>query len=246
MSLDMTTSGEDAVHCLDMCCSQDTKTMWPLSYYLIVYYPPRLKNERTNQCSGREICFASQSAPQKMACPGKCISFHLSTDQTKLFFNPKYTDKKCQKMNRSCAKDSSQKYFWVLLPTGLGRNRTARASCWLAVVERPLLWQTPYLFGDIEVEDHHAEIVDYKGLPKDEWLPVLHVSRSRPQEEQVQAADGQSGEGRWHHWPFFDPFVWRRERWGYSVSTSSVCAIVCMCPIWSKGYGESLLVFYRL
>ena len=175
-------------------------------------------------------------------------AFHFIYLQTKqnFFLIQNTLTKNVKRWTDPAQKTPLKKYFWVLLPTGLGRNRTARASCWLAVVERPLLWQTPYLFGDIEVEDHHAEIVDYKGLPKDEWLPVLHVSRSRPQEEQVQAADGQSGEGRWHHWPFFDPFVWRRERWGYSVSTSSVCAIVCMCPIWSKGYGESLLVFYRL
>ena len=107
------------------------------------------------------------------------------------------------------------------------------------VVKRPLLWQTPYLFGDIEVEDHHAEVVDYEGLPKDEWLPVLHVSRSRPQEEQVQAADGQRREGRWHHGPFFDPFVCG-ERGGLQ------CVNIKMGPVWRKGYEESLLFFYRL
>lgn len=54
----------------------------------------------------------------------------------------------------------------------------------------------PYLFGDVEIEDHHAEVVHYEGLPERVRLAVLHVSRPRPQEEQVQAADGQSGEGR--------------------------------------------------
>lgn len=53
-----------------------------------------------------------------------------------------------------------------------------------------------YLFGDVEIEDHHAEVVDYEGLPECIGLAVLHVSRSRPQEEQVQAADDHSGEGR--------------------------------------------------
>ena len=53
-----------------------------------------------------------------------------------------------------------------------------------------------HLFGDVEVENHHAEVVDYEGLPEYIGLAVLHVSRPRPQEEQVQAADGQSGEGR--------------------------------------------------
>lgn len=59
-----------------------------------------------------------------------------------------------------------------------------------------VLPRTPYLFGDVEIEDHHAEVVHYEGLPERIGLPVLHVSRPRPQEEQVQAADGQSGEGR--------------------------------------------------
>lgn len=58
------------------------------------------------------------------------------------------------------------------------------------------LWSIPYLFGDVEVEHHHAEVVDYEGLPECKGLTVLHVSRPRPQEEQVQAADGQSREGR--------------------------------------------------
>lgn len=56
--------------------------------------------------------------------------------------------------------------------------------------------QGPYLFGDVEIENHHAEVVDYEGLPECIGLAVLHVSRPCPQEEQVQAADGQSGEGR--------------------------------------------------
>ena len=53
-----------------------------------------------------------------------------------------------------------------------------------------------YFFGYVEVEDHHAEVVHYEGLPQLEGLAILHVSRPRPQEEQVQAADGQGGEGR--------------------------------------------------
>ena len=49
------------------------------------------------------------------------------------------------------------------------------------------------LFGDVEVEDHHAEVVDYEGLPECVGLAILHVSWPRPQEDQVQAADGQGG-----------------------------------------------------
>lgn len=52
------------------------------------------------------------------------------------------------------------------------------------------------LFGDVEVEHHHAEVVDYESPPQRVGLAVLHVSRPRPQEEQVQAADGQCGAGR--------------------------------------------------
>lgn len=53
-----------------------------------------------------------------------------------------------------------------------------------------------YLFGDVEVEDHHAEVVDYEGLPECVGLTVLHIFRPHPQEEQVEAAEGQGGEGR--------------------------------------------------
>lgn len=55
---------------------------------------------------------------------------------------------------------------------------------------------TPYLFGDVKIEDHHAEVIDYEGLPEREGLADLHVSWPHPQEEQVQAADDQSWEGR--------------------------------------------------
>lgn len=58
---------------------------------------------------------------------------------------------------------------------------------------------SPYLFGDVEIEDHHAEVVDYESFPECVGLAVLHVSRPRPQEEQVQAADDQCGDGRRHH-----------------------------------------------
>lgn len=51
-----------------------------------------------------------------------------------------------------------------------------------------------HLFGDVEIEDHHAEVVHYEGLPERVGLAVLHVSRPRPQEEQVQAAKAQGGE----------------------------------------------------
>lgn len=53
-----------------------------------------------------------------------------------------------------------------------------------------------YLFGDVEVEDHHAEVVDYEGLPECVGVAVLHIFRPRPQEEQVEAAEGHGGEGR--------------------------------------------------
>lgn len=53
-----------------------------------------------------------------------------------------------------------------------------------------------HLFGDVKIEDHHAEVVHYKGLPECVGLAVLHVSRPRPQEEQVQAAKAQSRQGR--------------------------------------------------
>lgn len=68
------------------------------------------------------------------------------------------------------------------------------------------------LFGDVEVEDHHAEVVHYEGLPECKGLAVLHVSRPRPQEDQVQAADGQGGRGRRHHRPVLHPLVWAKWR----------------------------------
>lgn len=69
-----------------------------------------------------------------------------------------------------------------------------------------------YLFGDVEIEDHHAEVVDYERFPECVGLAVLHVSRPRPQEEQVQAADDQCGDGRRHHWPILHPLVWRKKK----------------------------------
>lgn len=67
------------------------------------------------------------------------------------------------------------------------------------------------LFGYIEIEDHHTEVVDYKCLPERVWLASLHVYWSCPQKEQVQAADGQSGEGRRHHGPALHPLVWKKQ-----------------------------------
>lgn len=69
-----------------------------------------------------------------------------------------------------------------------------------------------YLFGDVEIEDHHAEVVDYESFPECVGLAVLHVSRPRPQEEQVQAADDQCGDGSRHHWPVLHPLVWRKKK----------------------------------
>lgn len=51
------------------------------------------------------------------------------------------------------------------------------------------------LFGDVKVEDHHAEVVDYEGPSESVGLAVLHIFRPHPQEDQVQAADGQGGKG---------------------------------------------------
>lgn len=78
----------------------------------------------------------------------------------------------------------------------------------LRVLPEPSL----YLFGDVEIEDHHAEVVDYESFPECVGLAVLHVSRPRPQEEQVQAADDQCGDGRRHHWPILHPLVWWRKK----------------------------------
>lgn len=49
-------------------------------------------------------------------------------------------------------------------------------SCVLHVLPGP----SPYLFGDVEIEDHHAEVVDYESFPECVGLAVLHVSRPRP------------------------------------------------------------------
>lgn len=87
---------------------------------------------------------------------------------------------------------------------------------WKRIVVTPLLHILPglssYLFGDVEIEDHHAEVVDYEGFPECVGLAVLHVSRPRPQEEQVQAADDQCGHWRGHHWPVLHPLVCRQEK----------------------------------
>lgn len=50
-----------------------------------------------------------------------------------------------------------------------------------------------YLLEDEEVEEDHAEVVYDEGFAELEGLPVLHVFRSQPKEEQVGGADGQSG-----------------------------------------------------
>lgn len=52
------------------------------------------------------------------------------------------------------------------------------------------------LFADVEVKQHHAEVVHNEGFSELKRLPVLHVKGSDPEEEQVENADPQGGERR--------------------------------------------------
>lgn len=63
------------------------------------------------------------------------------------------------------------------------------------------------LFADVEVEQHHAEVVHDEGFPELKRLAVLHVKGSGPEEEQVEDADPQSRERRRHHRPFLHTLI---------------------------------------